>query len=67
MSDLAKALEPFARLEIPAKPVGNAGFYSIRFADIERAQAALKIHALAMSDVSPTTPDNAASIAPVAA
>lgn len=63
MSNLVEALEPFARLEIPAKPEGNAGFYSIRLADIERAQAALKVHALAMSDASPTAPDNAASIA----
>jgi len=37
---LAKALEPFAALKTPVRRQGNAGFYSIRFADIERAQAA---------------------------
>lgn len=35
------ALEPLAVLKLPKWPEGNAGFYSIRFADIERARAAL--------------------------
>lgn len=37
------ALEPLATLEPPKRPSDrNAGAYSIRFADIERARAALK-------------------------
>ncbi|MDR5172968.1 hypothetical protein IHQ56_14240 [Methylobacillus flagellatus] len=35
------ALEPLARLEIPQRPAGNAGAYSIRHDDIVRARAAL--------------------------
>lgn len=35
------ALAPLARLEIPKKPVGNAGAYSIRHDDILRARQAL--------------------------
>lgn len=35
------ALAPLARLEIPKKPVGNAGAYSIRHDDIRRARQAL--------------------------
>lgn len=35
------ALEPFARLELPKKPVGNAGAYSILHTDIRRAKEAL--------------------------
>lgn len=38
---MRKALEPFARLEVPKKPVGNAGAYSLRFSDIETAREAL--------------------------
>lgn len=37
------ALAPLARLETPAKPKGNAGFYSIRHKDILAARAALKV------------------------
>lgn len=36
-----EALEPFARLELPKKPVGNAGAYSLLHADIRRAGEAL--------------------------
>ena len=36
-----KTLEPFARLEIPSKPQGNAGAYSIRHKDILEARAVL--------------------------
>ena len=36
------ALKPLAVLEIPAKPQGNAGAYSIRHSDIAAARAALK-------------------------
>lgn len=36
-----EAVEMFARLEIPAKPDGNAGFYSIPFVRIQRAKEAL--------------------------
>jgi hypothetical protein len=39
---LREALEPFARLQVPRKAEGNAGFYSLRFRDIERARAALQ-------------------------
>tara|TARA_R110000868_G_scaffold20938_2_gene87742 strand:- start:1943 stop:2281 length:339 start_codon:yes stop_codon:yes gene_type:complete len=35
------ALEPFAGLELPRRRGGNAGFYLIRFADVERARSAL--------------------------
>ncbi len=35
-----KALADFAKLEIPAKPQGNAGFYSIQFDRINRAREA---------------------------
>ncbi|WP_438852746.1 hypothetical protein [Brevundimonas nasdae] len=35
------ALEPLARLELPKKPVGNAGAYSILHTDIRRAKEAL--------------------------
>jgi len=38
---LREALEPLARLEIPKKPQGNAGAYSIRHSDILRAREAL--------------------------
>ena len=38
---LEEALRPFASLDVPAKPQGNAGAYSIRHADILRARAAL--------------------------
>lgn len=33
------AIAPFARLSVPKKPEGNAGFYSLLFADIEAARA----------------------------
>ncbi|MEJ8403837.1 hypothetical protein WKI27_00570 [Brevundimonas vesicularis] len=36
-----EALEPLARLELPKKPVGNAGAYSILHRDIQRAADAL--------------------------
>ena len=39
--DVREALEPFAALEIPKNASGNAGFYSIRFSDIARAQVAI--------------------------
>ena len=35
------ALEAFAGLELPRRRGGNAGFYSIRFADVERARSVL--------------------------
>lgn len=35
------ALEAFAGLELPRRRGGNAGFYLIRFADVERARSAL--------------------------
>lgn len=35
---LRKAIAPFAHLELPAKPQGNAGAYSILFADIKAAK-----------------------------
>lgn len=41
VSRLRSALEPFAKLQIPTKPQGNAGAYSIRHDDIARARAAL--------------------------
>ncbi|MGN6099858.1 MAG: hypothetical protein ACTHOR_01815 [Devosia sp.] len=37
-----EALEPLARLGLPKRPQGNAGFYSIRHNDISRARAALR-------------------------
>lgn len=40
---MLEALEEFARLEVPAKPEGNAGFYSIPFKRIEKAQAAVRL------------------------
>lgn len=40
--ELRKALEPFARLELPPhKSIGNAGFYSILHSDIRHADQAL--------------------------
>lgn len=36
-----RALRPFGCLKVPSKPQGNAGFYSLRFCDIEAARAAL--------------------------
>lgn len=36
-----EALKPFARLELPKKPVGNAGAYSLLHADIRRAAEAV--------------------------
>lgn len=36
-----EALELFARLEIPDKPVGNAGMYSLPFERIQKAKQAL--------------------------
>nr|WP_314123308.1 hypothetical protein [uncultured Brevundimonas sp.] len=36
-----EALEPLARLELPKRPVGNAGAYSILHKDIQRAADAL--------------------------
>lgn len=39
---LRVALAPFARLQVPMRPVGNAGAYSIRFRDIEAAKSALE-------------------------
>lgn len=36
-----EALEPFARLELPKKPVGNAGAWSLLHSDIRRAKEAL--------------------------
>lgn len=41
IESLRAALEPLARLQIPNKPQGNAGAYSIRFADIQRAKEIL--------------------------
>jgi len=41
VKELEVALELFARLEIPAKPTGNAGFFSIPFSRIAAARAAL--------------------------
>ena len=41
LAELRVALEPLARLELPKKPQGNAGFYSIRHDDIRRARALL--------------------------
>lgn len=38
---LLEALRPLAALLVPAKPQGNAGAYSIRHSDIERARAAI--------------------------
>lgn len=35
---LEGALTPFARLQVPKKTVGNAGAYSLYFADIQRAK-----------------------------
>lgn len=40
-SALAKALEPLAALELPEQREGNAAFYSLLHADIERAKAIL--------------------------
>lgn len=42
VDELRAALTPLARLEVPKRPQGNAGAYSIRHSDIQRAQAALK-------------------------
>lgn len=39
--DLLSALEPFARLQIPSNPEGNAGFYSLLFEQIAAARAAV--------------------------
>jgi hypothetical protein len=39
--ELLEALKLFAQLEIPSKPEGNAGFYSIPFNRIEAARAAI--------------------------
>lgn len=36
-----EALKPFARLELPKKPVGNAGAYSLLHTDIRRAAEAV--------------------------
>lgn len=44
---LRKALLPLARLEIPKKPQGNAGAYSIRHDDIRAARAALDYRVIA--------------------
>lgn len=44
VAELVEALAEFAKLEIPKKPEGNAGFYSIPFKRIERAQEALSRH-----------------------
>jgi hypothetical protein len=38
---LMDALEPLAALEVPEKPQGNAGAYSIRHADIKAAKLVL--------------------------
>jgi hypothetical protein len=38
---LRKALEPLAVLEVPQRAWGNAGAYSIRHSDIERAKQLL--------------------------
>jgi hypothetical protein len=38
---LLDALSPLARLQVPKRADGNAGFYSIYFSDIERARAAI--------------------------
>jgi hypothetical protein len=38
---LEDALKPFAVLEVPSNPEGNAGFYSLRFGDLRKARAAL--------------------------
>jgi hypothetical protein len=42
---LIAALKPLARLEIPTKPQGNAGAYSIRHDHIRAAEAALSLAA----------------------
>lgn len=36
-----EALELFTRLEIPRKPIGNAGMYSLPFEHIQKAKQAL--------------------------
>ena len=41
MGEIERALEALARLEIPKKPQGNAGAYSIFHSDILRARQAL--------------------------
>lgn len=41
LTKAVEALEPLARLELPKKPVGNAGAYSILHTDIRRAKEAL--------------------------
>ena len=41
LAKAVEALEPLARLELPKKPVGNAGAYSILHTDIRRAKEAL--------------------------
>ncbi len=38
-----EALKPFARLELPKKPVGNAGAYSLLHTDIRRAAEAVAV------------------------
>lgn len=38
---LREALQLFAKLEVPKKPIGNAGMYSIPFERIIKAQSAL--------------------------
>lgn len=39
--EAVKALRPFAALQVPTKPQGSAGFYSLRFADIDTARTIL--------------------------
>jgi hypothetical protein len=41
ITELLEALRPLAALEVPAKPDGNAGAYSIRHSDILAAVAAI--------------------------
>jgi Lar family restriction alleviation protein len=51
IAELAAAVEPLARLEVPKRRQGNAAFYSLLHADIERAQAILaKVRPVAGDD-----------------
>jgi hypothetical protein len=41
IGELIEALRPLANLKAPERKRGNAAFYSLLHADIERAQAAI--------------------------
>jgi hypothetical protein len=41
IAELLEVLRPLANLQVPTRRQGNAAFYSLLHADIERAQAAL--------------------------